>query len=275
MPIQIGCQTYTWQMSGGVYDGRLDHIIKVTAEAGYAGVESETRFLGVLSDPVQLAEHLAAAKVAMPALTLVEDWLLPEETDAERARADACIEILTHFPDTILNICQMPGRDRKNLPERQKNLLLNANAIARRAADRGIRSGYHPNSPGGSVFRTEADYEILLNGLDQGVLGYIPDSGHIAKGGMDPAAIIQQYFSQVVHVHFKDMDEAGHWQPMGGGDLDHVGITQFLAANHYNGWIVVEDECHDAIGDPDSVTKRDGAYCNSVLLPLVTSASSQ
>ena len=268
MPIQIGCQTYTWQMSGGVYDGRLDHIIKITAEAGYAGVESATRFLGQLADPKLLGEHLAAAGVAMPALTLVEDWLLPEETDEERARADACLQMLTHFPDTMLNICQMPGSDSENLRERQKNCLLNANAIAQRAADLGIRSGYHPNSPPGSVFRTKEDYEILLNGLDQRVLGYIPDSGHIAAGGMDPSKIIAQYFPQVVHVHFKDMNAAGAWEPMGGGILDHVGITQFLAANNYDGWIVVEDECEAAITDPDSVTKGDGAYCNRVLLPL-------
>ena len=273
MSIQIGCQTYTWQMSGGVYDGRLDHIIKITAEAGYAGVESETRFLGKLADPKLLGEHLSAAKVAMPALTLVEDWLLPEETDEERARADECLQILTHFPDTMLNICQMPGSDRENLVERQKNCLLNANAIAKRAADLGIRSGYHPNSPPGSVFRTAEDYEILLNGLDQSVLGYIPDSGHIAAGGMDPFEIVKKYFSQVVHVHFKDMNAAGEWEPMGGGILDHVGITKHLAANNYDGWIVVEDECHAAIGDPDTVTKGDGAYCNSVLLPLVTSSS--
>ena len=269
MAIQIGCQTYTWQMSGGIYDGRLDHIIKITAEAGYAGVESETRFLGCLADPVLLAEHLAASKVAMPALTLVEDWLLPEETDDERIRADACLDILSHFPGTMLNICQMPGSDRKNLAERQKNLLLCANAIATRAADRGIRSGYHPNSPGGSVFRSAEDYEILLNGLDHRVLGYIPDSGHIAKGGMDAMEIIEKYYSRIVHVHFKDMNNAGDWEPMGGGSIDHVGITSFLAASGYDGWIVVEDECHDAIGDPDSVTKRDGAYVNSVLLPLV------
>lgn len=272
MSIQIGCQTYTWQMSGGVYDGRLDHIIKITAEAGYAGVESETRFLGKLADPQLLAEHLAAANVAMPALTLVEDWLQPEETAEERARADACIEILKHFPETLLNICQMPGQDRDNLRERQDNLLKCANAIAERAHDAGIRSGYHPNSPAGSIFRDEGDYEVLLGGLDQRYLGYIPDTGHMAKGGMDPYAIIKKYYNQVVHVHFKDMNEAGEWEPMGRGSIDHVGITRFLTLSGYDGWIVVEDECEAAITDPDSVTKGDGEYCNRVLLPLTQSS---
>lgn len=269
MSIQLGCQTYTWQMSGGTYDGRLDHIIKVTAKAGFAGVEPETRFLGKLANPQLLAEHLTTSKIALPALTLVEDWLLPQETDAERKRADECLDILKHFPATILNLCQMPGNDRENLAERQTNLLRCANAIAQRAHDRGIKVGYHPNSPKGSVFRTADDYEILLNGLDARYLGYIPDSGHMAKGGMDPLAIIKRYISRVVHVHFKDMNTAGQWEPMGGGSLDHVGITRFLEASHYQGWIVVEDECHAAIGDPDGVTIADGKYVNTVLASLI------
>lgn len=268
MAIQLGCQTYTWQMSGGVYDGRLDHIITVAAKAGFAGVESETRFLGKLSDHGLLAEALATAGIAMPALTLVEDWLLPEETAEERERADACIELLTHFPGTLLNICQMPGEDRENLAERQANLLSCANAIARRAADKGIRSGYHPNSPPGSIYRTEADYEILLAGLDRDCLGYIPDTGHMAKGGMDPAAVIARYMDQVVHVHYKDMNTAGEWEPMGGGAIDHEAITSQLATAGYDGWIVVEDECHAAIGDPDGIAMGDGEYVNRVLAPL-------
>lgn len=269
MGVRIGCQTYTWQMSGGRYDGRLDHIIHIASEAGFEGVEPETRFLGALADPGRLAARLEEFMIELPALTLVEDWRHPRETDDERRRADACIDLLGHFPSTLLNLCQMPGADRKDLAERQRNLLACANAIAARAHDRGIVVGYHPNSPAGSVFRTADDYEILLNGLDERTIGYIPDAGHIAKGGMDPLEIIQRYYARVNHVHFKDMDAAGNWAAMGLGEIDDQAITRFLVRQGYEGWIVVEDECDAAITDPDGITRGDGRYVAQVLRPLV------
>ena len=272
MGVRIGCQTYTWQMSGGRYDGRLDHIIAVAAAAGFAGVEPETRFLGALVDPARLAARLAEFKLELPALTLVEDWRGPEETADERRRADACLELLGHFPRTLLNLCQMPGRDRSDLAERQRNLLRCVNAIAARAHDRGIRVGYHPNSPAGSVFRTAEDYEVLLTGLDERYLGYIPDAGHIAKGGMDPLESIRRYYARVNHVHFKDIDAAGRWAAMGRGVIDDRAITRFLVGQGYDGWIVVEDECEAAVTDPDGVTMGDGAYVNTVLRPLVAAS---
>lgn len=269
MGIQIGTQTYTWQMSGGKYDGKLDHILKVAGKAGFAGVEPETRFLGRLEDPVLLKEELEANQVRLPALTLVEDWLGDGESEAERERADACIQILESFPGTLLNLCQMPGEDRENLEERQRNLLACVNQIARRAADKGIRVGYHPNSPAGSIYRTREDYKVLLDGLDAEVIGYIPDAGHIAKGGMDALEIIKEYRELVVHVHYKDMFEDGRWAPLGKGSIDDQEITRYLVETGYDGWIVVEDECDEAVVDPDRIASDDGIYVREKLIPIV------
>lgn len=270
MAVRIGCQTYTWQMSGGRYDGRLDHIITVASAAGFEGVEPETRFLGALSDPARLKSRLEEAGLALAALTLVEDWRLPEETSGERQRSDACLDLLGHFPGTLLNLCQMPGPDRSCLAERQQNLLSCINAIAARAFDRGIRSGFHPNSPAGSVFRTAEDYEVLLAGLDERHLGFIPDAGHIARGGMDPLEIIRRHYARVNHVHLKNIDAAGHWAAMGRGVIDDRAITRFLVTQGFEGWIVVEDECNAAVTDPDGVARADGTYVDRILRPLVT-----
>ena len=123
----------------------------------------------------------------MAALTLVEDWLHPHETEQERANADQTMDFLAHFPGTILVLVQMPGKDRSQLKERQDNLLTCVNAIARRAHDRGITATYHPNSPEGSVVRTSEDYAIFLNQLNAADIGYAPDVGHIAKPAWIPS----------------------------------------------------------------------------------------
>lgn len=267
--IKIGCETYTWQMPGEQYKDQLDHIIEVCAKAGFQGIEPETSFNGRFSDPVLMKEVLDRHGIELAVLCQVEDWLRPEETAAERERADQWIEFLQQFPDTLFLLVQMPGKDRSALKERQANLLSCVNAIARRAADQGIECSYHPNSPAGSVFRTEADYEILLNGLDPRVIGYTPDVGHIAKGGMDPLQIIERYRSQINCIHYKDMYRDGRWAIMGDGDIDFVAITSELKSNGFEGWIIVEDECDQAITDPDGVTFKDGVYIEKVLRPLL------
>ena len=271
--IKIGCETYTWQMPGEQYKGKLEHIMEVCAQAGFQGIEPETSFMQHLEDPLLMKEALDQHQLELAVLCVVEDWLHPEETKEERTRADQWIQFLAHFPDTILLLVQMPGTDRENLAERQANLLSCVNAFAARAVDAGIECSYHPNSPSGSIFRIESDYEILLNGLDPKVIGYCPDVGHIAKGGMDPAEIIRRYRSQVNLVHYKDMYEDGRWAPTGEGFIDFQTITTELKETGYEGWIIMEDECDEAITDPDGVTLKDGLFIKKEIEPLLHTPS--
>lgn len=267
--IQIGCETYTWQMPGEQYKGKLEHIMNISAQAGFKGIEPETSFFQHLADPAQMKEALSQSGQALPVLCLVEDWRWPEETAEEKAHADQWISFLQHFPDTLLLLVQMPGKDREDLVERQQNLLSCVNQVAQRAADQGIECSYHPNSPGGSIYRTAEDYKILLNGLDERVIKYTPDIGHIAKGGMDPLAIIQEYRSLVNCVHYKDMYTDGRWAALGEGNIDMDAITKELRDSNFEGWIIVEDECDEAITNPDQVTLNAGAYVEKVMRPLL------
>jgi inosose dehydratase len=256
----------------GSFVGRLDHIIGTIADTGFTGVEPETQFLGELEDPARLAATLTAAGVEMAALTLVEDWLGAEETDAERQRADACQALLGHFPNTLLNLCQMPTTRPSAagpLRERQDNLLSCVNAIARRFHDSGTAVGYHPNSPATSIYRTAGDYTILLDGLDAAVVGWIPDVGHMAAAGIDPLPTIQAHRTLVNHIHYKDMDADRNWVEMGGGVIDFHGITAFLVETGFDGWIVVEDESDRAVPEPDAVTRDDWEWVERELVPIV------
>jgi inosose dehydratase len=260
--IKYGCQTYTWQMSYEKYSQRLDHIIDVVAGSGMTGIESEVCMLGPYNeDPAKLVGDMKGKELELGAICLVCDWLAPQETCEELAEADRVIAMLqTHFSGTLLALCQMPQADRSNLSERQDNCIACCNAIARRAADSGVRTVMHPNSPEGSVFRIAEDYKILMDGLDSALVGYAPDAGHIAKGGMDPVAIFREYASAIQHVHFKDMTEDGTWAEMGAGCIDFDAIVSGLKTDGYQGWVMVEDESPRAEVDPDSVTYANGEY---------------
>lgn len=267
--IKIACETYTWQMPGESYKGKLGHIMRVMKQAGFGGIEPETSFFGDLSDPYKMKEILDENQLDLVALCHVEDWMHSQETENEKLNADQWIKFLAHFPDTIYLLVQMPGSNREDLRRRQQNLLSCVNAIAERATNQGISCSYHPNSPSGSIYRTEEDYKILLDGLDHNLIGYTPDLGHIAKAGMDPLSIIKAYRKFINLIHYKDMHADGQWAQTGEGVIDFKEITQYLIDTNYEGWIVMEDECDRAIHDPDGLTLDDGNYIRDQLMIML------
>jgi len=268
--IKLSCETYTWVMPGdGSYLKRLDHIMDICNKSGMEGIEPDNSFMSMHSDPVKMKEALDQHDLKLSSLAYVEDWLHPEETQAERERADKWISFLKHFPETILLSVQMPQKNRDNLAERQKNMIQCVNAFSRRASESGITCSHHPNSPSGSAFRIRSDYDILMTGLDHDACGYCPDVGHIAKGGMDPLDILKTYRSHINLVHYKDMYINGDWAATGEGDINFKEISRYLTSIDYTGWIVMEDECDEAITNPDWLTIRDGVYILNEIRPLI------
>lgn len=254
----------------GSYLNKLDHIMHICQKSGMEGIEPDNSFMTMHEDPVKMKEALDKYNLELSSFAYVEDWLHPKETPEERKRADQWISFLQHFPNTILLSVQMPQSNRDNLKERQNNLISCVNALSRRASEKGITCSNHPNSPQGSVFRIESDYEVLLEGLDDEVCGYCPDVGHIAKGGMTPLDILKKYRSTVNLVHYKDMFDDGQWAATGEGDINFKEITQYLVNTNYSGWIVMEDECDEAITNPDWLTIRDGLYIMNDIRPMIS-----
>jgi inosose dehydratase len=269
--IRLGFQTYTWQMSYERYRDRLGHILDVMAAAGGAGCEPEVCMLGEFaSAPARLREALDRRGLQLAALCLVADWRQAKETQTERVAADRTLDYLRFFPGTLLLLCQMPGKDQERRRERQRNALACINEVARRAANRGIASAFHPNSPPGSVFRTREDYDVMLEGLDASGVGFAPDSGHMLRGGMDPLATIESCRGLVKHLHFKDIAANGEWTKMGRGITDFSAIVAYLTKTGYDGWIMVEDESPEAERDPDAVTLANGKYLRDELGPVLS-----
>jgi inosose dehydratase len=268
--IRFGSEVYTWFMkeNGAANANRLDHMIKIIAQAGFRSIQPIYYWMGDLADPQRLAEHLRASGLELAAMSFVLDWNHEGETEEELREANACMDFMGHFPGALLCVVQMP-RGRFDLVERRKRLVGNLNSLARRAADRGIVSTFHPNSPESSIARTSEDYAVLLNGLDSKVIGWTPDVGHIINGGMDPLETMKQYADLINHIHYKDWDGAPEFAVMGEGKVAFADITCWLRDRGFSGWIICEDEGLRAVDDPDGVTLSDGAWVRDNLEPLL------
>ncbi len=273
--IRFGSEVYAWFMkeNGRANANRLEHMIQVIAQAGFTGIQPIFSWMGDLNDPQRVAACLSTWGLELCAMSFVLDWNHPQETDEERRQADSVIDFMSHFPAALLCVVQMP-RGRFDVEIRRKYLLANLNAVARRAADRGIVTTFHPNSPPTSITRTREDYEVLLGGLDAKVIGWTPDVGHIANAGMDPLEVMQQYAELINHLHYKDWDGEPEFAVMGEGKIDFVGITRWLRDRKFSGWIVCEDEGPRAVDDPDGVTLADGAYVRKHLQPSLSGEDS-
>jgi inosose dehydratase len=268
--IKFGCQFYTWQMSGDRYAGKLPDILNIVKPAGFAGIESEPWMLAsYYHDPSMLKDLLAQFNLQLGAIAFVCDWANLVETEQERSEAERVFAYVKSFPEAHLVLCQFPGKDRSNLQQRQNNLISCVNAIAARAVDQGLTCSYHPNSPDGSVFRIEDDYKLLLDGLDSRVVGFAPDTGHIAKGGMDVVTIFKTYRPLIKHIHFKDITASGGWAAMGAGIIDFPGIVTMMRDTDYTGWIMIEEESPEAEVDPNTATTKNGEYLRRSLLQIV------
>ncbi len=283
--IQFGSEVYTWFMqgTGKGYDNKLDHMIKVAAEAGFTGIEpmvleiSEKAlgcgryWLGDFCDPIRLKDALQAHNMKLAGLALVCAWDAEEETPAEREAADFTLDLLKHFPGAMLGTVTLPSGRVNDLQRRRLNVARNVNRVSARAADLGLKCSYHPNSPASSIVRTQEDYDVVLSSLDPRVTGWTPDVGHIARGGMDIIATLTKWAHLVNHIHYKDFSGNGPepWSQMGTGKIDFHKITEWLVLRKYEGWIICEDEAHGAIDDPDGVTLQNGQWCREQLAPLV------
>jgi inosose dehydratase len=270
MGMKFGCHGYTWQLSYETQSDNLPHIMDVIANGGFKGLDTQVAMLGrFYNHPALLMEELQKRGLELAALTLSLQWLHNGETDEEQTTADYFIDYLKHFPGALLNVVQKHGKDRNDLQTRQTNALNCVNAIARRAADQGVVTAFHPNSPPGSIFRNEEDYKILFDGLDMNVIGYTPDAGHIACGGMNVAEIFETYRPLIKHVHFKDASADNVWEAMGEGVIDFPRIVRHLRKTDYNGWIMVEEESGKAVADPDGAMMANSLYVKDQLIPIV------
>jgi inosose dehydratase len=259
--IQFGTEVYTWYMNenGRTHSGKLGHMIEITAQAGFKGIEPIHNWMGDFKDPAKLKDKLAEYQIELAAVALCLKWNDSTITEDEKRETAETIEILRQFPGSLLCLVQIPT-GRHGVQLRRKQLLDHLLWTTTLAADQGITSTFHPNSPHHSITSTKEDYDFLLGGLDPSLCGWTPDVGHIINGGMDPLQTMKTYKSLINHVHYKDWDGQPEFTLMGNGQVDFMSITRWLMDNDYKGWIICEDEGKEAFENPDQVTLHDGAW---------------
>ena len=113
----------------------------------------------------------------------------------------------------------------------------------------------HPSSHHDTLLFSREDYDRIF-GLLEPEVGWVPDTGHILRGGQAIGDTLAAHRDRIRYVHLKDVDAQGTWAMLGEGACDIPAvIAAAQAAPQFNGWIVVEEESATAAADPAAAVR--------------------
>ena len=225
-------------------------LIRVAAEAGYAGVEGG---YGPKLGAAELKEVLSENGVEMVSAHVGLDTL---ESDLAQAMS---------FQKALNNdVLIIPWLDKSlydDSAESWQRLGERFNKIAERVKAEGMTLLYHNHSFEFGTYRDETGegklgLEHLLDSAPD--LGLELDIGWCQEGGVDPYGLLKKYAGRVPRLHVKDRAPEGENADEGGwADVGHgvIAWEPLLKAAQDAGtqWFVVE---HDEPKDPERTIKR-------------------
>lgn len=272
MTIRVGCQTYTWQMHGDRWLGRLDEILDAIADAGYDGVETTWQMLGPLLDrPNRAASLLERRGLALAALALSppSGWSDASAEAADLALAERAIRFTAHFPGARLGLGggrAIGGRpsEAADYDARFAQMIRMYHRVAEAARTPGVAVYVHPTSTADSLLRTRADYERLVAALDPALVGLGPDTAHVTRGDELAIDFVRRHVGRIVHIHLKDAHAGGDYATMGTGDADIPGVARVLAEGGYDGWFIAEEESNEGGADPRAAVAASRRYLRAL-----------
>lgn len=138
----------------------------------------------------------------------------------------------------------------------------------------------------GTGIQTLAEVDRLMEHTDPKRVSLLYDTGHIYVSDRETMPLLQKHIDRIAHVHFKDVRDQklteciaeqksflesflhGMFTVPGDGDIDFVPVFEFLTANNYQGWIVIEAEQDPKIANPLEYAQIGRKYINHKLLSM-------
>ena len=266
-PIRVACQTYTWEMLGDAWHGKVTDILDWIAAAGYAGIEITNNMIGAYYDrPEEFAAELQKRNLELAAFAYssASGFTDPDRWEADIAGAQRTIEFLRHFPTPRLGLGGAANPSRQNARGKLDQAIKLYNEVGRLGAAAGVSVNVHPHSHHGSLLESAEEYQYLLDHLDPETVSFGPDTGHIVRGGQELLACLRTYMPRITHLHLKDATKAREWVALGDGICDFPAVMALLEESGYDGWLVAEEESEEARQDGIAAIRKNRAYLRSI-----------
>ena len=255
---KLGCQTFTWEMLGDGWKGGPDDLVAAIADGGYAGIEITDRMIGSYAGrPADFASRLGDAGLTLVSFAIGSDSGYTEQgrIDADLEDVRRWVDFVGHFPGALV---QMGSATVMSDGPREEKFAVAAEVYNRAhevGRAMGVEVAVHPSSHHDTLLFDRADYDRIF-ALMEPQLGWVPDTGHILRGGQDIFDTLKTYRDRIRYVHLKDVDARGTWAMLGEGACDIPAVLGSVRqAPRFNGWVIVEEESEKAAADPAAAVR--------------------
>lgn len=243
--------------------GSMEDAARDIAEAGYSGTEMFDGDVAKYADrPDELRALLAKNGLELVSVYTGANFVYADILPDEMHKISRAIDLATQFGAERLVV---GGGARRAAGTTDDDYVMLGGAldqVSDMAAAKGLTATYHPHLT--TIIENPAELERIM---ELSSIGFCPDTGHLAAGGGDPAALIRAYPERIKHVHLKDLTpEPLTWTPLGDGVLDFTDIVRAVKETGYNSWLMVELDSYD--GSPLEAAKRSKTHLDSVLAEL-------
>ena len=264
--IRVACQTYTWEMLGAGWRGRVTDLLDMIAAAGYEGIEiTNTMIREFAAKPEAFAEELGkrGLRLAAFAYASASGFTDPARRTEDIAGAREAIEFVKRFPEPRLGLggaSHPSSRARETL---DAAIVIYAEA-GRMGSANGVSVNVHPHSHHGSLLESAEEYGYLMERFDPREISLGPDTGHIVRGGQDLLACLRGWMPRITHLHLKDATAGGEWAGLGKGRCDFPAVFRLLEEAGYHGWVVAEEESQEARENGQAAIGKNREYLRSL-----------
>ena len=258
--LKIGCQTYTWEMLGKGWTGDVGDLLAAIGGAGYAGIEITGTMIGTYAGkPQAFAAALKSHGLALVAFASASPSGFTESAAlaSDLAAVDRVLDFVAAFPGAVLSLGSATRVSEGGDAGKFRAAAEFYNAAGERGKRMGVSVAFHPSSHHNTLLGTRAQYDRIMALTDPALIGWVPDTGHILRGGMDLLETVGSYLGRVRYLHLKDVDAKGDWAMLGDGFCDIGAISALVAtAPHFTGWLVLEEESETAAAGPAAAVQR-------------------
>lgn len=271
--MRLGYHTITW---GGVVGdatgvtsvkdlyyrayGSMEQAVADIAATGYEGTEMFDGNVAAYADePARLRDLLDAAGLQLVSVYVGANFVYADILPDELYRIQHAAELAATFGAERLVVGGGARRADGTPPDDYDRLATALDRVAEIAESNGLTASYHPHLT--TIVESPDELDRLMARTR---IGFCPDTGHLAAGGGDPAALIRRYPDRIRHVHLKDVTlDPFRWMPLGAGTLDFADILRALREAGYDSWLIVELDAYE--GDPREAAESSRAYLNKLL----------
>jgi sugar phosphate isomerase/epimerase len=257
---RVGCQTYTWEMLGERWTGDADDLLAAIAAGGYAGIEITDTMIGAYADrPRDFAAALGSRGLALVAFACgsASGFTEPDALADDLAAVDRALAFTAEFPGALLSLGSATAVSPGPINEKFQVAAAFYNEAGERGRRAGVAVAFHPSSHHNTILASRADYDRMMRLTDPSLIGWVPDTGHILRGGPDLLSTLGAHLDRIRYLHLKDVDQDGTWRMLGEGVCDTAGVIQLIgSARNFTGWIVLEEESDAAAADPAAAVRR-------------------